>query len=88
MFTLSASMAIHGRFQRGDRVSRPTTPPENNKNRGFFSNMGQYGSKLPSKHLCSAKTVLLSTHNIWFGREIRTLTFKFPLVSRGLAPTL
>ena len=34
MFTLSASMAIHGRIQRGDRGSGP---PENHKNIGFLA---------------------------------------------------
>ena len=40
MFTLSASMAIHGRIQRG--TGGPDPPPEKSqKNLGFFSNMGQ-----------------------------------------------
>ena len=49
MFTLSASMAIHGRIQRGDRGSGP--PLKNHKKYRVFK---QYGSKLPSKHSMSS----------------------------------
>ena len=41
MFTLSASMAIHGRIQRGDSESGPPPPLKNHKKYRFFSNMGQ-----------------------------------------------
>ena len=41
MFTLSASMSIHGRIQMGDRRPDPPPPLKNHKNIGFFSNMGQ-----------------------------------------------
>ena len=41
MFTLSASMAIHGRIQKGDSGSGPPPPPEKSENIGFFSNMGK-----------------------------------------------
>ena len=36
MFTLSASMAIHGRIQRGDRGSGPP-PPEKSQKYSFLA---------------------------------------------------
>ena len=57
----SASMAIHGRIQRGDNRSgpssppppppRPPLPPEKSQKYRVFQ---QYGSKLPSKHSMSS----------------------------------
>ena len=41
MFTLSASMDIHGQIQRGDRGSGPPSPWKITRNICFFSNMGQ-----------------------------------------------
>ena len=33
---------------------------------------------------CLIKTVLLSTHNICFGGEVRKIFFKYTILSRGL----
>ena len=39
---------------------------------------------LGAKNNCLIETVLLSTHNICFGREIRKLDFDYPLLTKGL----
>ena len=37
---------------------------------------------------CLTETVLLSTHNIWFGSEIRKIIFSYASLSLGLNPLL